>query len=130
MGPRRTGGHDHPVEPFFPNHRRHLVLGVLAAGEQVFLHILNPGQGPGIGGHLGHAHDSTDVDAAVAHEDADARGFTADIPLGRDFHGPGQGVACIGQVFCGGTGGGTGFHHRLGDILGSGGDPAGIYSRH
>ena len=119
MGARRAGGHHHAVEVVLLDPFLDESLGVLGAGKQAVLHEGDMGQGAGVVPHRLHIDHAGDIDAAAADEDADPGLFGGHIPLGEHRLFLGQGVTGLGEHLAGRGGGGGGFHHRLGDVLGA-----------
>jgi hypothetical protein len=81
------------------------------------LHIGHTGETPSILGHRRHIHDTPDVNAAVANEDADPWLFLRYIFFCGISLFPNQCSPCSRERgFCL-TGSGAGLHHGIGDIL-------------
>ena len=104
-----AGGDHHPVELVFLDFFFDFLLGVLAAGEEVFIREGHVGQAFGVGLDARNIDDSADVDAAVADEHADARVLTGDIPFSGHLDSGDVQATGFGQVGTGDTGGGAGF---------------------
>ena len=92
-----------------------LVLGVARARVQVLLGIDDVRQGSRELHDLGYAHDAADVDAAVADEDADARGVAAHVEFSRRLDDTDQRTALAGEDFLGRGRGARRARHGLGD---------------
>ena len=126
VGPGAARSHHHPVELMLLDHLAHGRKAVGGAGEGVVVGIDHARQGEGKLAHLGHVDHSGDVDAAVAHEDADARLLGGDLPFLRIGRLGQEGAPDLAQE------GGRrprrrrGLAHGFGDVLGRLEDAAGI----
>ena len=128
MGFGAAGGHHQTVEIVLDQHLLDFVLGILAAGKQILIRKYHVGQGGRIFFNRINIHDAADVNAAVADKHADTWFLLGDINLGRKFN---FGDICpsgFRQVGAGQTGGGTGFGHGSGNVLGTLKYTAGIYT--
>ncbi len=72
VGPRGARSHHNPVQAVFFDGLLDLFLGILGTGKEVFLGMDDLRQACSVAAHLRHVHDTADIDAAVADENADA----------------------------------------------------------
>jgi len=129
VGARRAGCNYNPVQVFFSNDLRYLVLCILAAGKQVFFHIGDTGQGFRIFHHFRYTNNAADINTAVAHKHTDSRHSTYHVFFRGNVEVLGAGVSGRCQLLGRRAGRGAGFHHGLGNILGSGKRAAGVNPR-
>ena len=108
VGPRRAGGDDHPVQAVLLDRLLDLLLGILRAGVEIFVHVHHVGKRAGVLLHAGDVDDPADVDPAVADEDADPGRLPRHVAFGRVLLRPGERPARLREE------GGCRFRRRAG----------------
>ena len=124
---RRAGGHDEAVETLGLDHFLDYLLGVLRAGEEHVLDVLDARQLRCVFHDLLDVHGRGDVYAAPADEHAHPGRLAAEVLLVGVFDGD-----YLDRQLAHGSGGrrcgAAGFHDRFGDVLRSGNAPAGEHA--
>ena len=82
MGLGGTGGDDYSVELVLFDGLGDLLLGILGAGEEVLIHVLDKGEVLRIVSNLGDIHDPGDIGAALAYEYPYSRTLAPDLSRG------------------------------------------------
>jgi len=119
VGSGGTGRHHDSIQPVIFDGLSDQPLGVLAAGKKVVGNVGHVGEGPGIIPHRRDVHHPPDVDSAMTHKDADAGLFQDNGVFGGIGLFMGESSPGIGQGGRRGCRGRRGFHHRVGDVLGT-----------